>query len=241
MLAAGDTIPYRATMKRLIPFLLLPSLLLPMLPRTAAAQATVGTSGDGGASVGVPSFGPQKGVPRGPKREPAPPALPGARAEPTAIAPAERSAADLPPTEALFDAINRGDLPTARDAINHGADLNGTNVLGLTPLELAVDLGRNEISFLLLSLRGANGFNTTRGPAPETPQARAAAARAEREAARANARNGAREARAEREAVAARPAATASSGTAPQAPRLFVGQGGTPVPQAGFLGFNAGR
>ena len=237
MLAARDAIPYRPTMKRFLPILLLSPLLLPVLARPAAAQASIGSSSDGGGgSVGVPSFGPQKGVPRGPKREPAPPALPGARAEPTAVAPADRSAADLPPTEALFDAINRGDLPTARDAINHGADLNGTNVLGLTPLELAVDLGRNEISFLLLSLRGSNGFNTTRGPAPVAAQSRAAAARAERDAAR----TAAREARAGREAAAARPAAT-SGGPAPQAPRLFAGQGGTPVPQAGFLGFDAGR
>jgi len=152
-----------------------------------------------------------------------PPALPGARAEPTAVAPAERNAADLPPTEALFDAINRG------------ADLNGTNVLGLTPLDLAIDLGRNEISFLLLTLRGGSGFNTAGAPGPTAPQTRAqrqAAARAERDDARA----AARETRAGH-AVAAR----ASSGPSPQAPRLFAGQGGTPVPQAGFLGFDAGR
>jgi len=217
-------------MKHVLPFLLLPALLLSATVLPAAAQMP----GGGNSSVGVPSFGPQKGVPRGPKREVAPPALPGARAEPTAVAPAERSAADLPPTEALFDAINRGDLPTARDAVNRGADLNGTNVLGLTPLDLAIDLGRNEISFLLLTLRGGSGFNTTQGPAAPTPQGRAATARAERDAARAAAREGRA---AERQAVAARP----SNGPSPQAPRLFAGQGGAAVPQAGFLGFDAGR
>ena len=164
-------------------------------------------------------------------RAPAPPALPGARAEPTAVAPADRSAADLPPTEALFDAINRGDLPTARDSVNRGADLNGINVLGLTPLELSVDLGRNDISFLLLSLRGGSGYSTSAAPnsTPRTPsQQRAeklAAARAERDAARAQ------------RLVSARPAATPAA----PAPRLFAGDGGQPAPQAGFLGFNAGR
>ncbi len=164
-------------------------------------------------------------------RQPAPPALPGSRAEPTAVAPADRVAADLPPTEALFDAINRGDLPTARDSVNRGADLNGTNVLGLTPLELAVDLGRNEISFLLLSLRGGSGYSTSGAPdtTPRTPaQLRAerlASAKAERDLARSQ------------RSVAARPPSTPT----PAAPRLFAGDGGQPAPQAGFLGFNAGR
>ena len=68
---------------------------------------------------------------------------------------------DMPPTEALFDAINRGDLAAAKDAINRGADINGRNVLGLTPLDLSVDLGRNNISFVLLSLRGEAGYTTS--------------------------------------------------------------------------------
>lgn len=209
-------------MKRILPFLLLPFLSLP-----AAAQMS---GGSGGGIRPTPGTSPRTPTV---KREAPPPAVPGARAEPTAVAPADRNAADLPPNEALFDAINRGDLPTAKDAINHGADLNSTNVLGLTPLELAVDLGRNEISFLLLTLRGGNGYTTSSGPASATPQGRAAAARAERDAARI----AARETRAERGAVAARPGA----GPSLQAPRLFAGQGGTPVPQAGFLGFDAAR
>lgn len=159
-----------------------------------------------------------------------PPALPGARAEPTAVAPAARDAADLPPTEALFDAINRGDLATVKDSINRGADITGRNVLGLTPLELSVDLGRNQISFLLLSLRGSNGFATSRGPgaAPKPPSAaeRREAARAEQ------AVRGARERSAR--ALPAQPAA-------PRTARLFAGDGGAPVPQAGFFGFGVNR
>lgn len=156
-----------------------------------------------------------------------PSALPGSRAEPTAVIPAQRVQTDMPPTEALFDSINRGDLPGARDAVSRGADLQETNVLGLTPLELSVDLGRNEISFLLLSLRGSSGFSASRpaeaaAPKPPTRAERQAAAQAER---------------ARRSQVSARPA----TDPAPQAPRLFSGNGGAPNPQAGFLGFDAAR
>ncbi len=181
-------------------------------------------------AIRPPSGVPTKGS-RGARSEPAPPALPGARAEPTAVAPAGKNAMELPPTEALFDAINRGDLAIAKDAVNRGADLNGTNILGLTPLELAVDLGRNEISFLLLSLRGGAGYSAARTaqaepPKPPTRAERQAADQAERAERAARARS-----------AAARPAAPA----APQTARLFAGGGGTPIPQAGFLGFDAAR
>ena len=84
---------------------------------------------------------------------PPPPALPGA-ASTGSPAPANHAPVDMEPTDALFDAINRGDIATARDAISRGADLHGQNILGMTPLELSIDLGRNDISFLLLSMRG---------------------------------------------------------------------------------------
>ncbi len=170
-----------------------------------------------------------------PVKQAPPPALPGARAEPTVMTPADKSSADMPPNEALFDAINRGDLATAKDSLNRGADLNARNVLGLTPLDLAVDLGRNQISFLLLSLRGGAGYATTSGPAESIPPARMT--RAQRAAA-------ARAARADGDgegvtAVAARPPAPPVLRMPPRA----AGQGGAPVPQAGFMGFdtNAGR
>ena len=134
----------------------------------------------------------------------------------------------MPPTEALFDAVNRGDLPAAKDALSRGADINGTNVLGLTPLELSVDLGRNEISFLLLSLRGGSGFSTAGPPAAATslrPPSRAERLATER---------------AER-ARSTQVAARAPSATVPQTARLFAGGGGTPIPQVGFLGFDTGR
>lgn len=151
--------------------------------------------------------------------QPPPSALPGAA--PT-FAPAEKTETDLPPTEALFDAINRGDIASARDALGRGADLNAHNVLGMTPLELSVDLSRNDITFLLLSLRGAD----TSRPGLAASGTKPAPAKA-------------------------RPAQTAASHPAPKAPkpapaaaatlptRQYAGQGdgGTPSPQAGFLGF----
>ncbi len=164
---------------------------------------------------------------------PAPPAIPGAQSRPDAAAPADRAAADLPPTEALFDAINRGDLMTAKDAISRGANLEGRNLLGLSPLELSVDLARNDISFLLLSLRG--GSDSSRGPAsaqaapsasPAPPQRRFRGAPVTASTAR---------------LVARRPGvdARSSSATGRQAPPLFAGNGGTPQPNVGFLGFDA--
>jgi hypothetical protein len=121
------------------------------LPRAASAQGFANFQGAPTGPV-VGSAEDNKNT----QKQAAPPALPGARVNKSEAAPAEPGAADLPPTEALFDAINRGDMLSARDAVNRGADLNGHNVLGLTPLDLSVDLGRNDITFLLLSLRPAN-------------------------------------------------------------------------------------
>ncbi len=203
----------------------------------AAPEARAQGSGGGNpASLKTPAFG------NGPRSKTetdrertgtAPPALPGARAEPTAVAPPTKVVTDMPPTEALFDAINRGDLQTARDSVSRGADLNGTNVLGLTPIELAVDLGRNQISFYLLSLRGGAAGSTTSGPpGPAKPPTRAERLAADRAAAQA--------ARAERSSRS-RSAVAEAAAPVPQTARLFVGGGGTPVPQAGFLGFDSGR
>ncbi|MBB2167627.1 ankyrin repeat domain-containing protein [Gluconacetobacter aggeris] len=84
-------------------------------------------------------------------RAAAPPAaLPGAEANEEVSGHAN---GDLNPTAALFDAINRGSLGAAKEALNRGADMEGHNVLGQTPLDMAIDLNRNDITFLLLSLR----------------------------------------------------------------------------------------
>lgn len=65
----------------------------------------------------------------------------------------DRIGKDVEPTSALFEAINRGSVAAAKDAVNRGADLGGHNILGQTPLEMSIDLNRNPITFLLLSLR----------------------------------------------------------------------------------------
>ncbi len=172
------------------------------------------------------------------KYEPGPAGVPGARAEPALVAPAERVPTDMPPTEALFDAINRGDTVAARDAIGRGADIHGRNVLGLTPLEQSVDLGRNDISFLLLSLRGGAGYDTAAAPRGSAPaDTSPAATRARRQAEAREAATARRQQLAEDRASRRAPVVPA----APRNARLFAGDGGAPVPQAGFLGFDSAR
>jgi hypothetical protein len=153
-----------------------------------------------------------------------PPALPGATQNAARVTPSFRPPTDMEPTDALFDAINRGDIASARDAISRGADLSGRNILGMTPMELSIDLGRNDISFLLLSLRGSDdgrGRQAGSGQAATKPVQAKPAARSPVVSAKAP--------------VAAQPQSTQ------QTARLFSGDGGTPIPNAGFLGFDAGR
>jgi ankyrin repeat protein len=125
----------------------------------------------------------------------------------------------------MFDAINRGDIATVKDALSRGAQTDARNVLGMTPLELSVDLGRNDISFLLLSLRGDS-------PPPQRnagQQMSQKATAAELKAAQATRQRGAR--------VVPAPAPVAAK--AVSTPKLFANDGGSPVPNAGFLGFDA--
>jgi ankyrin repeat protein len=179
-------------------------------------------------------------------RREAAPGLPGASADPDRVAPADRPASEMRPTEALFDAINRGDISAARDALARGAEVNGRNVLGVTPVELAVDLGRKDIAFLLLSLRGMDDRPAPRpGPARMRPgEAQAmfdALERGEqpgRGVPRQEARRPTPQPQAIREPIREPARAPAP---APQAPKLFAGDGGNPSPEAGFLGFDGGR
>jgi hypothetical protein len=166
---------------------------------------------------------------------PPPEAIPGAKAREPA-APLTKVTGDMEPTEALFDAINRGDIASARDAINRGADMNGVNILGMTPMELSVDLGRNDISFLLLSNRGEDSGRGSRAvghdalaTAPARRQAGKVAQTGNRPAAEGKSVRG-KAAQAVNIPVAAKPVAT---------PKLFANDGGTPLPNAGFLGFDS--
>jgi hypothetical protein len=146
-----------------------------------------------------------------------PPGLPGAASHGSNTPERGPLTGDVDPTEALFDAVNRGDMTTARDALSRGADLNGRNILGLTPIELSIDLGRNDITFLLLSMRGAVASSAPASPEKSgKPPAKVAAAR-----------------------PVLRASASAPVQAQPQRkPQQFVsGNPGTPIPQAGFLGF----
>ncbi|MGG5811784.1 ankyrin repeat domain-containing protein, partial [Falsiroseomonas sp. CW058] len=132
---------------------LLPAvLLLATPPGEAAAQASGAT----------PGMIPQRGE-AAPQQAPAP-ALPGLSGRRTPAPIEADPAANLSPNAALFDAINRGDLAAVRDAVGRGASLDARNRLGLTPIDAAVDQGRTEISFYLLSAR-----DTSRSPAPPPP------------------------------------------------------------------------
>jgi hypothetical protein len=111
--------------------------------------------------------------------------------------------------------------------MNRGADLHGENVLGLTPLELSVDLGRNDISFLLLSMR--EGDSTHAAAAQKGGDAKAALLR-----------GGAAPKGVYRSRVAT-VAAPAPYDAVAEAPRIYSGDGGAPIPAVGFLGFNEGR
>lgn len=158
-------------------------------------------------------------------REPAP-ALPGVAARRgVAPIPAETPPSSMNPNDALFDGITRGDIQTVRDAVARGADVNARNALGLTAVDSAVDRGRPEIMFYLLSMRGT-------GSAPPPPERSAPDPRAQRAAAAAAA--SATRARPTREAPV-----QAASGIA-RLPLLWQANGGAPQPSIGFLGFDAG-
>jgi hypothetical protein len=205
------------------------------------AAITAGTASAQGVNPidnpgGLLEQGAKMAPPMGGNHAPLPPALPGAARRPGGAAPATQIPSDMSPNAALFDAINRGDLDAARDAMSRGADLDARNALGMTPMELSVDLGRNDISFVLLSYRGSESSGS--------PPAQATAAATPAIAPRAG-HAGAKSSR-----VATHLIRTASRGRVPvtradppaasQAPRLFANDGGAPVPSSGFLGFGSG-
>jgi hypothetical protein len=168
-----------------------------------------------------------------------PPGLPGTAANRDRAVAADRTQqADLPPTEALFDAINRGDMLAARDALNRGADLNGTNVLGMTPIDQSIDLSRNDITFLLISMRNAQGGGGGGGGG-----AAASGSAAGTTAGKAGDKNAAKTVAKAPPAPKPAPQLVIKSAATPRPvaevvpTRPAVGGGGNPNPQSGFLGF----
>jgi hypothetical protein len=196
-------------MRALLRLAPLPLLLLPLV-----------LAGQAAAQSGPQMIRPQQ------QPQPAPgtavPALPGlaVRRAPAPIA--ADPAANLSPNAALFDAIARGDLAAARDAVARGANLDARNALGITPLDAAVDQGRHDIVFFLLSTR-----DLARGPVTMEPSAASLGAPPPA-AARPTPRR-----------EAAQPASAAPA--APRNARLWAGDGGAARPEVGFLGFDAGR
>ena len=191
--------------------LALPALLLAYSLASTAALAQSAANNPNNAV----SLRPKPEETLGKPRPAPPPALPGAQSRSDA-APATKPPTDMAPNDALFDAINRGDIVAARDALSRGADLNARNLLGMSPMELSVDLGRNDISFLLLSMRGGSPREMTGGQ--EQAIARTAPPSAK-----------------------AVPLVKAATHTERASPVLFANDGGAPVPDAGFLGFDASR
>lgn len=216
-------------MKQLIPLLGAAALVgalsvSPLGCATAWAQASATGGGviPGTNSMGVLTAPVVTPTDQGPAPASAPAGLPGTRSAGAPIAP-DRPPSTLGPNEALFDAINRGDLAAARDAVSRGADLAAKNELGMSPTELAIDLGRNDITFLLLAQRGAdrNVFGNQALPGPKAATGHGKPAKVAPVAAAPKPR-----ATAPMREAAATPAAPAY-GNAP----------GTPAPQDGFLGF----
>jgi len=168
-----------------------------------------------------------------------PPALPGAASHADTVAPATRIPTDMSPDDALFDAINRGDIAAARDAMSRGAELDAHNLLGMTPMELSVDLGRNDISFLLLSYRSSDTSRSASAPG-QVAQGQVAQGQAKMATPGARPRAAAVAGRTTGRREQVVPVKTDVAAT-PQTPRLFANDGGTPVPGAGFLGFGSAR
>ena len=121
-------------------------------PAAARAGAVDAELGGGGPPT-------RSAASRAPRRAkvPPPPALPGAASE------RRQGRAILPTTHWTWSrptrCSTRSTAATSRPRGTRSAaapTCNGHNILGMTPMELSVDLGRNDISFLLLSMRGAD-------------------------------------------------------------------------------------
>ncbi len=202
---------------------------------TARAQGIGSPSSLNSLQGGAPSFSNEQ-LDRSIKTQRRPPAaLPGAAPKQEAIAPPTRVPALMSPTDELFDAINRGDMPAVRDALSRGADVSATDELGLTPLDLSIDLNRNSISFLLLSMRNAGSTTIAGGQRQAMQTAQAATPGGAAPAVQADAAR--RPGRAQPARAVMRAADTESAGQ-PSLPTLFAGNGGAPIPRAGFLGFD---
>lgn len=168
--------------------------------------------------------------------------LPGARKS----GPVQQGTIDstlLSPNDELFDAINRGDITAARDALSRGADLGATDAVGQTPIDLSVSLARNNITFLLVTMLHAGGGDITdaQGPMAQPPANTLGLSSKDQKAVSTPVgffspppASTTKSVRTKRyEAAAAR--STSSATTTP----AYAGGGGSPNAAAGFVGFGA--
>lgn len=201
-------------------FLLAPAVLA-LVSVVLAAPADAQMAGPGN-SMGVPGPINSTAGLHNPVEEQqiAPPALPGASAAGNISAgPVNEAGED--PTALLFSAINHGDYAQARAAVSRGANLDARNALDETPIELAVELNRNNITFMLLSVRAEEGGGSGaagQGTEPLPPT-----------------KSGPKAPRAMHFAASPRRVIPASTPSIPVAPAS--NQPGVPDPAAGFLGF----
>ncbi len=189
----------------------------PLLALAPLHAALAQSSGDPDAERDAADAA-QKAQAKADAKAAAPPAaIPGAVTD-EATATSGHISADMEPTAALFDAVNRGDITSAKEALGRGADLGGKNVLGQSPLDMAIDLNRNDITFLLLSMRNSEQGPPVASVASAQPVAdHVAGGRASRPGRSRNTRL----------ASARRPAGTGE----------VADGGGAPKPDVGFLGF----
>ena len=179
-------------------------------PAAAVAQTSIGSPNGGlptpPARARVPDF--------------APPAVPGAgnNATLSTSLPIPQTQTGDPTTE-LFTAVNSGDYNAAQDAVSRGADMNARNTFGETPLDLAIALNRNPITFMLLSARNEGGGSEPQAATALPPSVAPA------------------QGRHEAHAIAAR-MDTPPMAVAPATPG---DDPGTPNAAAGFLGFGSNR
>lgn len=167
---------------------------------------------------------------------PAPAALPGAQVpQGGSVNQAELENED--PTKVLFSAINKGNYAEARAAVSRGADLQAANALGETPVALSVALGRNAITFMLLSVLHEGGGTTpaavaAKTGAPKAGATKAGTAKAEPAAGRLS-RTGKPHRPTPPQRASAEPVASQRA-PAPSGPSAAA----TPDPAKGFLGFD---
>lgn len=125
--------------------LVLGALVVPAQAQMASGMPGMGMGGAGGG----PKMQPKLAAP-----DLAPSGLPGiGGGAPLSTGPRLQKPASGDPTQELFKAINDNDYAAAQDAVSRGADLRAKNQFDETPLDLAIALNRNDITFMLLGTR----------------------------------------------------------------------------------------